>query len=149
MLAIAGAFRMPSMFLFYFLFSPLNYVSRKQALGQLNHWSGPFQSLAVLCATHVAHCTRSLFHLNCLEHYLQQYFLVTDLFSKMHLGLCMDYQRMSWPFHQCPMMVIIGLLFIAGSCPPHHFWNSSCSQGNFWPLIFSLLFLRGDSLRCS
>jgi hypothetical protein len=34
-------------------------------------------------------------------HYIQHYFLVTDLLLKMHLGLCTYCQWMSQPFHQC------------------------------------------------
>ena len=55
---------------------------------------------------------------------------------------------MSLPFHQCPMMVIVGLLFIAGWCPPHHFWNSSCSQGLISSLTLLIIFRRQFTL-CS
>jgi hypothetical protein len=39
---------------------------------------------------------------------------------------------------QCPVTKIIGLLFIVGWCPLHHFWKLSCSLGNFSVLSLSL-----------
>jgi len=144
MLAIAGAFRMPQHVPFYFLFSSLNYVSSKQALGQLNHCHAHGPDLfnhSLLYFVQLILCTaRGHYSILIVWNIIFNSVFFTDLFLKMHLGLCMDCQRMSWPFHQCPVMAIIGLLFIAGSCPPHHFWNSSCSQGTSDLSLFAYYF---------
>jgi hypothetical protein len=149
MQAIAGAVWVPACsFLFYYCYLPWT-MCLGNRLKDDSITVTHVQSLSLMCCTcaiPMVHCMRPLFLLNCLDHYLQHYFLVTDLFLKMHLGLCMDCQRTSPPFHQCPMTAIIGLLSIAGWCPPHHFWNLSCSQGNFQVLSLWLSFLGDNSL---